>query len=137
MIASKYHTNTILYTDFIVRARHRQCVFVLYTRYKHSIRDQLVKKNSACTFLIFRTKKADRKVCFSHKYDHSSSFTRKIQTVFFYSFRTSYAYHLIRFSIYSYRSKSIVPKLYPKGLYHLASINQRSFPIIPELHLCS
>ena len=45
---------------------------------------------------------------------YSISFTRKIQTVFSYSFRTFYAYHLIRFSIYSYRSTATVPKVYPK-----------------------
>ena len=49
---------------------------------------------------------------------YSSSFTRKFQTVFSCSFRTSNAYHLIRFSIYSYRSNATVPKVYPKGLYH-------------------
>ena len=44
---------------------------------------------------------------------YSNSFTREIQTVFSYSFRTSCTYHLMRFSIYSYHSNATVPKMYP------------------------
>ncbi len=77
-------------------------------------------------------------LCSHYPYCHSSSFTRKIQNVFSYSFRTSCAYHLIRFSIYSYRSNAIVPKVYPQAYTDITvyiSINTfRSNRYIPLRH---
>ena len=44
---------------------------------------------------------------------YSNSFAIFLQTVFSYSFRSFVTYHLMRFSLNSTRSESVVPKVYP------------------------
>ena len=99
------------------------------------------RKNKFCTQIVLKRQKKSRKpsifkACGMFSI-HSISFTRKFQTVFSCSFRTSNAYHLIRFSIYSYRSNATVPKVYPKrqstipySIYHFSDILALSLSVV-------